>query len=77
MLSTPACALRREAGAFGPPLDGLATRSLIAGKLANTPENLVRWLRHPQKVDALTAMPDLEVTEADARDMAAYLATLR
>ena len=61
----------------GPPLDGLATRSLIAGKLANTPENMVRWLRHPQKVDALTAMPDLEVTEADARDMAAYLATLR
>ena len=61
----------------GWPLDDLAARSLIAGKLANTPENMVRWLRHPQQVDALTAMPDLEVTEADARDMAAYLATLR
>ena len=61
----------------GRPLDGLATRSLIAGKLANTPENMVRWLRHPQQVDALTAMPDLEVTEADARELAAYLETQR
>ena len=61
----------------GPPLAGLATRTLIAGRLANTPDNMVRWLRHPRAVDPLTAMPDLEVTEADARDIAAYLATLR
>lgn len=61
----------------GPPLKGLARRSLIAGKLANTPDNLVRWLRHPQAVKPLTAMPDLGVTEEHARDMAAYLATLQ
>jgi mono/diheme cytochrome c family protein len=61
----------------GPPLAGLATRTVIAGKLANTTDNMVRWLRHPQQVDPLTSMPDLQVTEADARDMAAYLATLR
>ncbi len=61
----------------GPPLAGLASRSLIAGKLANTPDNLVQWLRHPQAVKPLTAMPDMGVTEAHARDMAAYLATLR
>jgi len=60
----------------GPPLDGLASRSLIAGKLANTPDNLVRWLRHPREVKPQTAMPDLGVTEAHAQDMAAYLATL-
>ena len=60
----------------GPPLKGLASRSLIAGKLANTPDNLVRWLRHPQAVKPQTAMPDLGVTEEHARDMAAYLATL-
>jgi len=60
----------------GPPLGGLASRSLIAGKLANTPDNLVAWLRHPQAVKPLTAMPDMGVNEADARDMAAYLATL-
>ena len=60
----------------GPPLKGMANRSLIAGKLANTPDNLVRWLRHPQAVKPLTAMPDLGVTDEHARDMAAYLATL-
>ena len=61
----------------GPPLQGLASRSLIAGRLANTPDNLVRWVRDPQAVKPLTAMPDMGVSEGDARDMAAYLATLR
>jgi mono/diheme cytochrome c family protein len=61
----------------GPPLAGIGGRSLIAGKLANTPDNMVRWLRHTREVDPLTAMPELGVTEKDARDIAAYLATLR
>ena len=60
----------------GPPLAGVARRSLIAGKLANTPDNMVLWLRKTQEVKPLTAMPQLGVTEQDARDMAAYLATL-
>ena len=60
----------------GPPLKGLASRSLIAGKLANTPDNLVLWVRDPKAVKPLTAMPDMNVSELDARDMAAYLATL-
>jgi cytochrome c1 len=38
---------------------------------------MVRWLREPQAVDPLTAMPPLGVSERDARDIAAYLATLR
>jgi cytochrome c1 len=37
---------------------------------------MVRWLRAPQQVDAHTAVPDLQVTEADANDIAAYLETL-
>ncbi|MES2685417.1 MAG: c-type cytochrome [Pseudomonadota bacterium] len=61
----------------GPPLAGLASRSLIAGKLANTPDNLVWWVRDPKAVKPLTAMPDMGVSELDARDMAAYLGTLR
>jgi mono/diheme cytochrome c family protein len=60
----------------GPPLAGLARRALIGGKLANTPDNMVRWLRHTREVDPQTAMPEMGVTEQDARDMAAYLATL-
>ena len=60
----------------GTPLAGIGRRGLIAGRLANTPENMVRWLRHTREVDPLTAMPEMGVTEQDARDIAAYLGTL-
>ena len=60
----------------GPPLAGIASRGLLAGQLANTPEHLVRWIREPQQVDPNTAMPTLGVDERDARDIAAYLGTL-
>lgn len=61
----------------GPPLAGVASRTIVGGVLPNSPDNLVRWIREPQKVSPRTAMPDLGVTERDARDMAAYLSTLR
>lgn len=60
----------------GPPLGGIARRGLLGGVLPNTPANMIRWLREPQAVDPPTAMPDLGVSERDARDIAAYLATL-
>ena len=61
----------------GPPLTDWPQRAYIAGALINTPENLVYWLRFPQEVEPNTAMPNLGVTEADARDMSAYLYTIR
>ena len=61
----------------GPPLEKMASRTLIAGKLPNTPDNMVLWLRGPNQVKPHTAMPDLRVTHEDAADMTAYLATLR
>jgi mono/diheme cytochrome c family protein len=61
----------------GPPLATIGTRGFIAGVLPNTPENMVRWLRHPQAVNPRSAMPDLGVTERDAQDIAAYLSSLR
>lgn len=57
----------------GPPLGGIAARKYIAGRLPNTAENLVRWIRDPHQVDPLTAMPRQDVTPADAQDMVAYL----
>lgn len=60
----------------GPPLAGIADRRYIAGVLPNTPANMLRWLRDPKKVDPLSAMPDLGVSEQDARDIAAFLYTL-
>jgi cytochrome c len=64
-------------GAVGPPLAGIGSRAIIAGRIGNTPENLVRWIESPQAIEPGTAMPELGVTEAEARDIAAYLYTLR
>lgn len=61
----------------GPPLDGVARRTVLAGILPNNEANMVRWLRKPHEVSPESAMPDLGVTERDARDIAAYLSTLR
>ena len=68
----------RGANAFvGPNLDGIASRSYIAGVLPNDPENMVRWLKNPQAVDNKTAMPNLNVSDRDARDIAEYLYRLK
>ena len=60
----------------GPPLSRMGTREYIAGKLRNSPANLEYWIRDPQQVWPGVDMPDLHVTPADARDIAAYLYTL-
>jgi cytochrome c2 len=39
------------------------------------PSLLVRWLLHPSQVKPDTLMPDMRLTEADARSIAAYLLT--
>lgn len=64
-------------GAVGPPLTGMGKRAYVAGKLPNDPANLVYWIQHPQAVWPGNAMPDLGVTDQDARDIAAYLYTLK
>ena len=61
----------------GPPLDGMGARGWIVGTLPNTHDNMVRWLKSPQAVSPQGAMPDLQISERDAQDIAAYLATLR
>jgi len=63
-------------GLVGPELDGLAARSFIAGVLPNTGENLVRWIQDPRGIAPKTAMPDLDVSEKDARNIAAYVYAL-
>ena len=63
-------------GMVGPSLTGVAERSLLAGKLPNTPANMIRWIREPQSISPGSGMPNLGASETDARDMAAYLYTL-
>jgi cytochrome c2 len=64
-------------GKVGPPLAGIASRVYIAGVLPNTPESMAAFIRSPQMAHPNTAMPDLGVGEEHARDMVAYLGTLR
>jgi cytochrome c oxidase assembly factor CtaG/cytochrome c2 len=61
----------------GPPLTQIAVRHYLGGHLVNTPDNMMKWLQHPQQVDPKNAMPEMGVTDQDARDIAAYLYTLR
>jgi cytochrome c1 len=63
-------------GLTGPALSKFASRVFIAGRLQNTPDNLMRWIRDPHGVDPETAMPNVGADERDARDIAAYLYTL-
>jgi cytochrome c1 len=60
-------------GLVGPPLATFSRRTMIAGLLPNTPPNLVLWLQHPQSVTPGNAMPDLGLTDVQARDIAAFL----
>lgn len=63
-------------GAVGPSLKGIAKRQIIAGKLSNSPANMVRWLMHPQQIVPGNAMPELGLTQDQASKIAAYLYTL-
>lgn len=64
-------------GNVGPPLTGIGDRAYIAGVLANTPDNMIIWLKNPQAVVPGNVMPDLGLNDHEARDIAAYLYTLR
>lgn len=65
------------AGEVGPSLRGVGVRAHLAGKLPNDPDAMRRWLEHPQAVSPGTGMPELGVSDRDARDMSAYLYTLK
>lgn len=64
-------------GLVGPPLTMMGRRIYLAGLLRNTPDNMMWWLRQPQQVVPGNAMPDMGLSARDARDIAAYLYTLR
>ncbi len=69
--------VRTARGLVGPPLTSLGARVYVGGHLPNTPANLESWIQHPHAHDRETAMPDVGVTDADARDIAAFLYTLK
>lgn len=64
-------------GSVGPSLGGIAVRAHLAGKLPNDPATMILWLQHPQRLAPGSGMPEMGVSRREARDMAAYLYTLR
>ena len=59
----------------GPSLEDIRDSSYVGGVLPNSADNLMKWIMHPRAASPNTAMPELGVTQAEARDMAAYLYT--
>jgi cytochrome c2 len=57
----------------GPSLEEIRDSGYVGGVLPNSGGNLMKWIMHPRAVSPNTAMPELGVTEREARDMAAYL----
>jgi cytochrome c oxidase subunit 2 len=67
-------AVNAPKGLIGPNLANVGSRSHIAaGWLANTDENLERWIREPQAVKKGVLMPNLGVTVEEARALRVYL----
>ncbi len=67
-------AVNAPKGMIGPNLANVGARSYIAaGTLKNTDENMARWIQNPQAIKKGVLMPNLGVTEPEARALVAYL----
>jgi cytochrome c len=64
-------------GSMGPSLEAFAARKAIAGGIPNEPATIAAYLQNPQAVDPQNRMPPLGITEGEARDITAYLFTLK
>jgi len=61
---------------MGPDLSHLATRrTLAAGAIVNTPDNLAAWLRDPDAFKPGSNMPNLKLSDDEVRALVAYLET--
>lgn len=64
-------------GRQGPTLEAFGRRSYIAGRIPNQADQLARWIVEPAALVSDTSMPSMGVSPAQARDMAAYLGSLK
>jgi len=62
-------------GRVGPSLKGVSGRTVLAGEISNSPPNMIYWIQHPQLVEPGTDMPEMGMSDQEARDIAAYLYT--
>lgn len=68
--------VRGARGNVGPRLVNYAQQNLLGGRYPNTPRVLVAFLINPPAFAPSSGMPVMGITEAEARDMAAYLYSL-
>jgi cytochrome c oxidase subunit 2 len=67
-----------SAGVLGPDLTHFGSRALFgAGLWPNTVDNVVAWVRDPPALKPGSKMPNLHLSETDARALAAYLTSLK
>jgi len=65
-------------GLVAPDLTHVGSReTLAAGALANTPENLARWITNPQSVKKGALMPDIGLTAEQIKYLTVYLEGLK
>jgi cytochrome c2 len=64
-------------GMVGPSLEHVASRQIIAAKLPNSQPNMTAYIQNPQMTNPDNVMPNLGVKPDEARDIVAYLYTLK
>lgn len=64
-------------GGLGPSLQDFARQGLIAGQLPNQPGVLMQFVRNAPELKPGTAMPAITMSDQEARDVTAYLLTLK
>ena len=64
-------------GRLGPSLQHFGGQGLIAGRLPNQPGVLMQFVRNAPALLPGTAMPAMLMTDQEARDVTAYLLTLK
>jgi cytochrome c oxidase subunit 2 len=63
---------------IGPDLTHVSQRKTLgAGVLENSDENLVKWIQNPQHFKPGVYMPDMRLSDEQAHDIAAYLESLK
>ncbi|MGF6789384.1 cytochrome c oxidase subunit II [Paraburkholderia sp. 35.1] len=67
----------KATGVQAPDLTHLGSRRTIAaGALSNTPDHLLDWIEHAQRIKPDALMPSIALTTSEAAALSAYLATL-
>lgn len=63
-------------GHVGPPLAAYRRHVYVAGKHPNVPEVLIQFVRNAPSLAPDTAMPPIDMSDVEARDIVAYLYSL-